>query len=160
MTNACNSLQQNMYICCGFVYLRCYKWLYGATSFMPIFIWYRRMIYSRAVQTLWRLARSCCSSSLLAYEQILLWNHTLSCTFCTTLHLHNSPVDCAGELFKPSKDTASLLACNEKNYKVWDFGFFVGDIISGVRLGFLVEVIRPWTSTTRGRYFAHIFSRN
>jgi len=29
--------------------------------------------------------------------------------FSTTLQPHNSPVDCAGELFKPSKESASLL---------------------------------------------------
>jgi len=40
------------------------------------------------------------------------------------------PVDCAKELFKPSKDLASLLVRNEK--KNLSFGFFVGDVISGV----------------------------
>ena len=34
---------------------------------------------------------------------------------------------CAGELFKPSKDWASLL--------VWVFGCFVSDVIGGVVLG-------------------------
>jgi len=48
-----------------------------------------------------------------------------SCHFAT-------PADCAGELFKPSKDVASRLVCIEKNWKVLDFKFFVGDIISGV----------------------------
>jgi len=35
----------------------------------------------------------------------------------------------ARELFKPSKDLASLPVCNKK--KFLGFGFFVGDIISG-----------------------------
>jgi len=35
-----------------------------------------------------------------------------------SLQLHNSPVDCARELFKPSKDfvSVSLLLCNEKSF--------------------------------------------
>jgi len=33
---------------------------------------------------------------------------------------HNSPVDCTRELFKLSKDFASLLVCNEK---LWVLGF-------------------------------------
>ena len=31
-----------------------------------------------------------------------------------SLEFHNSPVKCARELFKPPKDLASLLVCNEK----------------------------------------------
>jgi len=51
------------------------------------------------------------------------------------LQLHNSPGNCAGELCKPSKDVASLLVCIEKSLKVFGFGFFVGDVISGISLG-------------------------
>jgi len=37
-----------------------------------------------------------------------------------TLQLHNSPADCVRELFKPSKDAASLLDCiEEKIKKFW-----------------------------------------
>ena len=56
------------------------------------------------------------------------------CYFPTTLQLHNSPCDGAGELFKPSKDVANLLDCTEKIGKLWISFFFVADAISG--LGF------------------------
>jgi len=49
--------------------------------------------------------------------------------------LHNSPGNCAGELFKPSKDSPSLQVCNEKKFLVLDFRFIVSDAISGVVLG-------------------------
>jgi len=45
----------------------------------------------------------------------------------------SSSVDCGRELFKPSKDSASLQVCNENNF--FGFGFlffFVSDIISEV----------------------------
>jgi len=49
--------------------------------------------------------------------------HTLkswmSCYFHATLQLHNSPGDCSGELFKSSKDAASLLVCIKKLEKLW-----------------------------------------
>jgi len=35
--------------------------------------------------------------------------------FHATLQLHNSPVYCARELFKPLKDATNLQVCNEKN---------------------------------------------
>jgi len=38
----------------------------------------------------------------------------MSCNFSATLQLHSSPVDSARELFKPSKDVASLRVFNEK----------------------------------------------
>jgi len=38
------------------------------------------------------------------------------------------------ELFKPSKDSATLQVCNEK--KIFGFGFFVNDVIS--KVGFQV----------------------
>jgi len=41
----------------------------------------------------------------------------------------------------------------KKNFR---FGFSVGDIVSGVSLGLLVEIIRPWASTARGKYFAQV----
>jgi len=37
------------------------------------------------------------------------------------------------ELFKPSKDSASLQVCSEK--KFFGYGFFVSDVIGGVVLG-------------------------
>jgi len=47
-----------------------------------------------------------------------------------SLQLHNSPVVCARELFKPS---VSLQVCNEK--MIFGFGFFGSDILSGVGFG-------------------------
>jgi len=38
-----------------------------------------------------------------------------------SLQLHNSAVDCAREMFKPSEDTVSLVVCNEKKVKVLGF---------------------------------------
>jgi len=48
--------------------------------------------------------------------------------FSCHLQLHNSPVDCARELSRPSKDFVSPLVRNEKNL---GFGFqlFMGDVI-------------------------------
>jgi len=59
----------------------------------------------------------------LVYEIFILRNHALNHYFYTTLQLHNSPVDCARQLFKPSKDAASLWACNEKKFDFWVFSF-------------------------------------
>jgi len=44
--------------------------------------------------------------------------------FPTTLQLNNLPVDCAGELFKCSKDLASIPDGNENILE--SFGFFCG----------------------------------
>jgi len=49
-----------------------------------------------------------------------------------SLQVHSLPGSCARELFKPSKDLASLLVCNETNFR---FVFFVGDIIIREGLG-------------------------
>jgi len=62
--------------------------------------------------------------SLLVYECIILWNHALSCYIPATLQLHNSPVNCARELFKPSKESVSILLWNENKIYVLGFGFF------------------------------------
>jgi len=40
----------------------------------------------------------------------------MSLYFHATLQLHNLLVDCARELFKPSKDSASLQVCSENKY--------------------------------------------
>jgi len=56
----------------------------------------------------------------------------MSYFFILTLQLHNLPTDYAKELFKCLNDAANLLDCIEKIWKVLDFEFFVGDIISGV----------------------------
>jgi len=43
----------------------------------------------------------------------------------------------ATDLVKGSKDSASLVVSNEKNFFGWGCGFFVSDIISGGLLGYL-----------------------
>jgi len=48
--------------------------------------------------------------------------------FWLTYQPHSSSADSARELFKPSKDLASLRVCNEKIFLVLGFGFFVSDI--------------------------------
>jgi len=57
-------------------------------------------------------------------------NHALSCYFHATLQLHNLTVNYSKELFKPSKDSASLRVCNEK--KIFVLSFFVGNVINEV----------------------------
>jgi len=52
--------------------------------------------------------------------------------FRTAMQLHNLPVDCARELFKPSKDSASLQVCNDKKIWFWASGFFVSEVTSDV----------------------------
>ena len=54
---------------------------------------------------------------------------------CAALQLNNSPGDWAKELFKLSKDTASLLVWILKTSYVLDFVFFVGDNVSKIGLG-------------------------
>ena len=51
------------------------------------------------------------------------------------LQVNSSSTDCARELFKPSKDSASLRVCSEKFLLILHFRFFVSGIISGKSLG-------------------------
>ena len=43
-----------------------------------------------------------------------IWKSRMTRYLHATLQLHNSPVDCARELFKHSKDSASLRDCTEE----------------------------------------------
>jgi len=45
---------------------------------------------------------------------------------------HSSSVDYGRELFKPSKNLASLRVCNEKKFFGFGFRFFVSDVMSKV----------------------------
>jgi len=63
------------------------------------------------------------------YEYIVPENQPKLSSLNVSLQLHNLPSDCAGELFKPSKDLASLRICNVKKFFL---GFFVGDVLSEV----------------------------
>ena len=68
---------------------------------------------------------------LLVYKLIVLGNRGKKTgIFRLTYQLHSSSANCARELFKPSKDLASLQVRSEKNFLV--LGFFVSDIISKV----------------------------
>jgi len=61
------------------------------------------------------------------------WKHwTRVHLLAKPLQLYNSSVDCPRELFKPSKDSASLLACNEKYFFGFRYRFFVGCVINVV----------------------------
>jgi len=58
------------------------------------------------------------------------------------------------ESCKPSKDSASLLVCNEENFVVLGFGFFVGGVISEVGFGhFGSGYLAP---IARWKYFARL----
>jgi len=46
-----------------------------------------------------------------------------------------APADFARELFKPSKDLASLLVCTRKKIFGWGLQIFVSDVISEVVFG-------------------------
>jgi len=53
------------------------------------------------------------------------------------LHERKSGAENARDLFKGSKDSASLLVCTQKKFLVGGWGFFVSDVISGRFLGHL-----------------------
>ena len=56
-----------------------------------------------------------------------------------------SPVDCAPEVFKPLKDSASLLVCNEKNFFYFGSQIFCGWHHKWGRfLASLAQVTWPW----------------
>jgi len=67
----------------------------------------------------------------LTFTAGMIW--PISSCFLLSHQLHNSPDECARELFKPSKDSASLRDCNEKIFS--GFGFFVSDVVRRVVLG-------------------------
>jgi len=57
----------------------------------------------------------------------------------------------------------SLLVCNEKKvfcFFVGGFGFFVGDIISGVVFGHFGSGCRALGPTARWKYFSQVFIGN
>jgi len=62
----------------------------------------------------------------LVYKIFVLQNHALSRYFPAVLQLHNSPGNCARELVKPSKYTASLPDCIDTKLTSFDLQFFCG----------------------------------
>jgi len=65
------------------------------------------------------------------YKIPILRNHALRCCFHATFQLHNSPVNYARDLFKPSRDSPGLLVGSEE---IFGFGLFVRDVKSGIGL--------------------------
>jgi len=65
------------------------------------------------------------------------------------VHARNSGTESGGELFKGSKDVASLLVSTQKKFFAWECRFFVNDIISGRFLGILAHFTWPWAQTVR-----------
>jgi len=64
---------------------------------------------------------------------------------CKFLQLHNSPFDCARELFEPCMDSASVLVYFDKNaFWVW---VSVEESQVGEFLHFLANFTRPWAPT-------------
>jgi len=56
------------------------------------------------------------------------------------LRAPNSGTESGRELFKDSKDSASLLVCTRKKFLLGGLGFFVSDVISGGLLGQLAPL--------------------
>jgi len=57
-------------------------------------------------------------------DTFVLGNRPKTSSFWLLYQQHSFSVDCAKELFKPLKDSASLLVCNEKNVFGFEFRFF------------------------------------
>jgi len=74
--------------------------------------------------------------------------------------LYNLPADWARELFKPTKDVASLLVCIEKNCKVLDLGFFVGDVIGGIGLDTFGRGHRALIPNRKSQFLTQVFIGN
>jgi len=102
------------------------------------------------------MALNLLTCSVLVYD-IRMSKYHIELYFHATLQLHNSPGDCAKELFKPSKDSASPLVCNEKNVS-FGFCFFVGDIISGIGFWpFWLRLPGNWAPTAKRKIFESSF---
>ena len=65
------------------------------------------------------------------YDIFVPGNRPKTSSFWLHYQRHSSSANCARELFKPAKDSASLLVYNEKQFK---FGIvdFLSDVVSGV----------------------------
>jgi len=69
---------------------------------------------------------------------------------------HNLPADRARELFKHSKDSENLVS-TKKNWEVLDLNYFVGDVISGVGLGFFGLRHRILGPNPKGQFYDSCF---
>ena len=77
--------------------------------------------------------------------------------FDVTLHHHNSPTDRARELFKRSKNAASLLVSIYKRIGKFHITFFCGWRHKWGRFSFFAQVTGPWVPTPRPNFWL-IFS--
>ena len=75
---------------------------------------------------------------------------------CRALQSYNSPGDWARELFKPSTDSASLVAEIEKNIFVFSGGFSGGNATSGGVFGYLYLALGSYPL---GHYYGSRFCR-
>jgi len=90
-------------------------------------------------------------------RDLVLWNHALSRYFRATLQLHNSPTDCARELFKCSKDAVSLLIALKKFGKFWISVFLGWRHKWGRFWAILALVTWCWTPTARGNFWPKFY---
>jgi len=69
--------------------------------------------------------------------QLCHQDSSISCeeAVCTCLCTGITPTSKVLESCSNAQHWASLLVCNEKNFFVWDFGFFMSDVVSGGLLG-------------------------
>jgi len=94
---------------------------------------------------------------LLVYNYIIPGNWGKTKDIWLSYQPHSSSADCARELFKPSKDSASLRLCNDKKYLVLGFSFSVSDVTSKVGFWLLIPDLGP---TARQKYFTEVLIGN
>jgi len=77
--------------------------------------------------------------------------------FRFSYQLHSSLADCAKELFKPSKDSASLQVCNEKKIFGFGFHFFWEWRRKWEVFGHFWWLVSDLSPTARWKYFTEVF---
>ena len=89
------------------------------------------------------------------YDMFILWNPALSCYFRATFICNsiNLPCNWAREVFKSSRCSKSSRLYLKK---LECFGFFVGDVISGVGLD---EFISLWAPTVRANFLISFYGK-
>jgi len=78
---------------------------------------------------------------------------------CITFHRHNLPADSGRQLFKSSKDAASVLGWMFFLIGVLDFGFFVSDVIDAVKRPF-GQGHQSLDPNGKSQFFTLVFSGN
>jgi len=64
------------------------------------------------------------------HDIFVLWNRPKTSSCQLPYQCHSSSPNCTRQLFKPLKDSASLLVCTQKNFLVAGCGFSVSEVIS------------------------------